>query len=71
MLSNWYFLVILGGVLGWFISWIFYRMETAIGTLNIDETDPNKDLYTLDIGDLDSLSTKKRVVLKVHNTSRK
>lgn len=38
---------------------------TAVGELKIDTTDPNKDNYLFEVGDLDSLATKKSVMLRV------
>lgn len=35
------------------------------GTLRIDRTNPLKDVYRLDVEDIDKLSEKKRIVLKV------
>lgn len=46
------------------ISFIcFYFM--AGGTLKIDHSDPEKDLYRFEIDDLDDLSKKKRVILSI------
>ena len=35
------------------------------GTIKIDSTNPEKDVYRLEINDLDSLKKKKRIVLRV------
>lgn len=48
---------IIYGLLSWFRS--------ASGTLRIDRSDPEKDIYRIDIDDLDKLAKKKQVVLKV------
>jgi hypothetical protein len=40
-------------------------IRSARGTLVIDKTDPEKDLYRLDLDDLDAIEKKKRVDLKV------
>lgn len=37
------------------------------GVIRIDHSDPEKDVYRLEINNLDNLSRKKRVVLKVDN----
>ena len=37
------------------------------GALKIDNTDTKKDVYRIEIGDLDVLSHKKHIVLKVEN----
>lgn len=48
---------------------IFYVRFLAEGTLRIDHTDPEKDVYRFEIDDIDKLSKKKRVVLKVDNNA--
>ena len=35
------------------------------GVIRIDQTNPEKDIYRLDIDDIDKLSKKKRILLKV------
>ena len=47
---------------------IAYISRTC-GTLRIDHSNPEKDVYRFDIGDIDSLSKKKRIVLKVDNNA--
>ena len=45
---------------------IFFK--SAHGTLRIDHSDPNKDIYRLDLDDLDDLdvlSRKKQVILDI------
>ena len=37
------------------------------GALKIDHSDSKKDVYRIEIGDLDVLSHKKHIVLKVEN----
>ena len=37
----------------------------ARGTLKIDHSDPEKDLYRFEIDDLDNLSKRKRVILSI------
>lgn len=44
-------------------------IKRVCGTLRIDRTNPEKDLYRFDIDDLDSLSKKKRIILKVDNNA--
>lgn len=47
------------------ITSVIYHHRTAEGTLKIDRTNPEKDIYRLDIDDLDNLATKKRIVLNI------
>ena len=48
------------------VALVAYIKHTC-GTLNIDRSNPDKDLYRFDIDDLDSLCRKKRIILKVDN----
>lgn len=47
-----------------FYKWLFLKFCTD-GTLKIDRHNPSKDVYTIEIDDLDKLSKKKRIILKV------
>lgn len=66
-----YILVAIAGVLvGIIASYIFQVVQTAYGTLRIDHTDPEKDLYRIDIdGNFDNISKEKRIILKVDNNA--
>ena len=39
--------------------------QRATGTLKIDHSNPEKDVYRFEIDDLDKLNTKTRIVLKI------
>lgn len=59
---------IIGAAIGAIVTMIFHGGAFATGTLRIDRSNPEKDIYRIDINDLDSLNKKSRVVLKVdHN----
>lgn len=64
-----YILVAMAGIaIGMFVSCMLLIGKTAYGTLRIDHTDPEKDLYRIDIdGNFDNISKEKRIVLKVDN----
>ena len=63
-----YVLVGIAGVLiGVIIGLIIEALKTSVGPLIIDETDPNTDVYRIEIDDLDKLANKKRMVLKIRN----
>lgn len=64
-----YILVAMAGIaIGMFVSYMVLIGKTAYGTLRIDHTDPEKDLYRIDInGNFDNISKEKRIVLKVDN----
>ena len=66
-----YILVAIAGVLVGIIgSYVFQVAQTAYGTLRIDHTDPEKDLYRIDIdGNFDNISKEKRIILKVDNNA--
>ena len=66
-----YILVAIAGVLVGIIgSYVFQVVQTAYGTLRIDRTDPEKDLYRIDIdGNFDNISKEKRIILKVDNNA--
>lgn len=47
-------------------NFIFY-IRSGFGVLRIDRSNPDKDVYRLEIDKIDDISKKKRVVLKVDN----
>lgn len=64
----WYFLYLAAGVcIGSIITIIVYHVRGSSGTLRIDHANPEKDIYRIEIDDLDNLSKKARVILKVDN----
>ena len=57
-------------VVGVLISVLFIDLRSGYGTLQIDHSDPEKDLYRIVITtDLDKLPKKKRVVLKIEDNA--
>lgn len=59
---------IVGALIGSIVTLIFHRMFFTSGTLRIDHSNPEKDLYRFEINDLDSIDKKRRIVLKIdHN----
>lgn len=61
-----YFLVHAAGlIIGSVVVTIFWRLRTGSGILKIDTNNPEKDIYRLEISDLDKLAKKKRIMLKV------
>lgn len=69
MESNFCFVCSLGGMLlGFILTNIFWLLRTKRGVLRIDHSNPKKDLYLFEIDNLDDISKKKQVILKVdHN----
>lgn len=56
-------LIVAGMLIQGIVTAIFRRKP--FGTLRIDRSDPEKDVYKLELGDLDVLAKKKRIVLSV------
>lgn len=65
-----YFIFVLGLVIGGVIVRILHIRNTAVGVLLIDHSNPEKDIYQINIENLDALSKKKQVVLKVNNSAK-
>ena len=65
-----YLFAVVGVLVGSIISnIIFYIRYRKAGTLRIDHSNPEKDVYRIEIDDLDGLSKKKHVILKVDNNA--
>lgn len=65
-----YFMLALGLIVGSLVVLIYYRCVTMSGVLQIDHSDPDKDIYQINLNSLDDLAKKKRVVLKVDNNAK-
>ena len=65
-----YFMLVLGLIIGSLVVLIYYRCVTISGVLRIDHSDPDKDIYQINLNSLDDLAKKKRVVLKVDNNAK-
>ena len=59
-----------GFIAGTALTIIMYKLRSTAGTLKIDRSNPDKDSYLFEIDDLDSLSRKKHVILKIDNNAR-
>jgi len=55
----------LGVLTGVIITSIMHRLVIAQGTLKIDQSNPEKDIYRLEIDNLDVVAKKKHIRLKV------
>ena len=58
---------ILSFIVGSLISDIIYFSHITSGTLKIDHSNPDKDVYRFEIDKIDNLHKKKRIILKVDN----
>ena len=60
--------LIVGIIVGIIVTTLVVKFsKRSAGTLKIDYSNPDKDVYRFEIDDLDALSTKKKVTLKVDN----
>lgn len=48
------------------VNLIFFYHKPS-GTLRIDHSNPEKDIYRLEVNDLESISKMKQIILKVDN----
>lgn len=55
---------ILGTMFGFVVTCIWFATRT-VGKLRVDHSNPEKDLYRFEIDDLDKLSKRKMVILKI------
>ena len=70
---SWYLWFVIGIIVGVTVTGIFsailVKVRTSYGTLKIDNSNPEKDIYRFDVDDLDGLSKKKHIILKVDNNA--
>lgn len=51
------------------VTMMVMYLTSARGTLRIDHSNPEKDVYRIEIDNLEDLSRKKRVILDVDNSA--
>ena len=59
----------LGVVVGTLICMVVRFIQTGTGVLRIDHSDPEKDVYRLEIDNLDKISKKKELRVHVDNNA--
>lgn len=59
----------IGLVLGSIITNLIFYIRYASGTLKIDHTNPEKDVYRFEIDDLDKIVNRKNIVLRIDNNA--
>ena len=65
-----HFWAFFGGLfIGSLVVNIIYLVKRASGVLRIDHSNPEKDVYRIEIENLDDLSKKKHVILKIDNNA--
>lgn len=62
-------MLLIGIFAGSFITSIIFFVKSSSGTLKIDHSNPQKDVYRFEIKDLDKLNKKKYVHLKIDNNA--
>ena len=58
-------LFFMGVLIGLLLMFVLTRFERTSGILKIDQSDPEKDRYLFDVGDLDKLKKKRKIVLRI------
>lgn len=58
---------LLVGVIIGVIATVWHYFGRSDGVLKIDHSNPEKDIYRIELDDLDSISKRKRIVLKIDN----
>ena len=62
-------LLLAGAAVGGIASSIRYWRKRTAGTLRIDHSNPEKDIYRFEVDDLDNISKKKEIILKIDNNA--
>ena len=57
--------VIVGFIFGFVASWVFMKARMKNGNFQINETDANKDVYTLMIDDFNKIHKRKYLLLRI------
>ena len=58
---------VVSSLVGSIVTVLIIFLKSVRGTLRIDHSDPNKDMYRLELDDLDVLTRKKLVILDIDN----
>lgn len=59
-----------GFLIGIVVGLLIANSKTVMGSLIIDDTDENTDVYRIEINDLDVIPKKKQILLKVMNSHK-
>lgn len=63
--------LVAGLLMATIITNVIWISRTTKGTLKIDQTNPNKDIYRFEVKDLDVLSKKKAILIKIDKVSQR
>lgn len=58
-----------GMILGFIITSIFWLLRTKSGTLRIDHSNHEKDVYRFEIDRIEDIGKKKQILLKIDNNA--
>ena len=64
-----YILFLVGIIIGSIISSIRYWTKRTSGTLRIDHSNPEKDVYRFEVDKIENLPKKKEIILKIDNNA--
>ena len=64
-----YLVILLAGVCVCLVLILLLRDAHTAGTLKVDHSNPEKDIYRFEIDRFDDLNKKKRIVLKVDHSA--
>lgn len=59
-----------GIIVGMLLMGVIVCILSSIGTLRIDTSNPEKDVWRLDIHDLDKISSKKYIIMQIDNDAK-
>lgn len=59
--------ITIGLAVGIVVSTIIYRVCSTGGVLKVDHSDPGKDVYRFEVKNIDVISKKKWLILKIDN----
>lgn len=65
MVNNPLVVFIVGILIGMVIATVIYSVCKTVGVLKIDHTSSDKDIYRIEIDDLNKLDRESRIILKI------
>ena len=64
-MNTYWILTIIFCAIGLGLTWYLAGSSKPDGTLIINESNPEKDIYRFEIDDIENLSNKKQIVIKI------
>lgn len=64
-----YIWFLVGVIVGSIVSSIRYWRKRTSGTLRIDHSNPEKDIYRFEVDGIENLAKKKEIILKIDNNA--